>query len=79
MVPSLQRLVTHAAFVVSLTCGLIPAAGADKNLLAIAPALAGKKALNEVPTAYVCEFGICQAPTSDPLQVREQILVGWRK
>ncbi|MEN8006567.1 MAG: thioredoxin domain-containing protein [Candidatus Krumholzibacteriota bacterium] len=58
---------------------LIPAAGAGKDLLALAPALEGKNAPEGVPTAYVCEFGICQAPTTDPLQMRGQILRGWRK
>ena len=70
---ALQRL--PASAVVSL----IPAAGADKELLAIAPALEGKTALNGVPTAYVCEYGVCQAPTSNPARMREQILQGWRK
>jgi uncharacterized protein YyaL (SSP411 family) len=58
---------------------LIPAGGADKELLALAPALEGKKAVDGVPTAYVCEFGVCQAPTSDPGQMQEQMLQGWRK
>jgi uncharacterized protein YyaL (SSP411 family) len=63
----------------SAVVSLIPAGGADKNLLAIAPALDGKTAVNGAPTAYVCEFGICQAPTSDPALMRMQILQGWRK
>jgi uncharacterized protein YyaL (SSP411 family) len=58
---------------------LIPAAGADKELLAIAPVLEGKTALGGVPTAYVCEYGVCRAPTSDPSRMREQIMQGWRK
>jgi len=63
----------------SAVISLIPADGADKDLLALAPALEGKKALDGAPTAFVCEFGICQAPTTDPLKMQEQILTGWRK
>ena len=63
----------------SAVMSLIPADGADKDLLAIAPALEGKTALNGAPTAYVCEFGVCQAPTSDPALMGKQILQGWRK
>jgi len=29
--------------------------------------------------AYVCDFGVCQAPTSDPVQLREQLLAGWQR
>ena len=63
----------------SAVLSLIPADGADKELLAIAPALGGKKSVAGVATAYVCEFGVCQAPTTDPRQMHEQILRGWRK
>ncbi|MCK9996514.1 MAG: thioredoxin domain-containing protein [Candidatus Krumholzibacteria bacterium] len=63
----------------SAVISLIPADGADKDLLAVAPALDGKKSVNGAPTAFVCEFGICQAPTSDPDTMRTQILQGWRK
>ena len=55
----------------------IPAAGAAKSQLALAPALAGKTALEGKATAYVCEFGTCQAPTTDSQKMLEQILVGW--
>jgi uncharacterized protein YyaL (SSP411 family) len=63
----------------SAVISLIPAGGADKDLLALAPALSGKTAVSGAPTAYVCEFGVCQAPTSDPVQMRQQLLQGWRK
>ena len=63
----------------SAVMSLVPAAGADKDLLAIAPALDGKTALNGAPTAYVCQYGVCQAPTSDPALMRTQFLQGWRK
>jgi uncharacterized protein len=57
----------------------IPAAGPSADLLVLAPALAGKSAPGNKATAYVCEFGTCQAPTSDPGQMRAQILDGWAK
>ena len=63
----------------SAVVSLIPAGGADKELLSLAPALEGKKAVDGEPTAYVCEFGICQAPTGDPEKMRVQLLAGWRK
>ncbi len=63
----------------SAVVSLIPAGGADKELLALAPALEGKKAMDGVPTAYVCEFGVCQAPTNDPKKMSAQLLTGWRK
>jgi len=63
----------------SAVVSFIPAQGADKDLLALAPALDGKKALDGTATAYVCEFGVCQAPTSDPVLMRTQILQGWEK
>jgi len=63
----------------SAVVSLIPAGGADKELLALAPALEGKKAMDGSPTAYVCEFGVCQAPTNDPEIMSAQILAGWRK
>jgi uncharacterized protein YyaL (SSP411 family) len=58
---------------------LIPAGGANAELLALAPALEGKKALGGEPTAYVCEFGVCQAPTGEVAAMSEQMLNGWNK
>ncbi len=63
----------------SAVVSLIPADGADKDLLALAPALEGKKAVGGKPTAYVCEFGVCQAPTEDPGLMKDQMLQGWKK
>ncbi len=63
----------------SAVVSFIPAKGAGKDLLALAPALDGKTALEGKATAYVCEFGVCQAPTTDPGQMREQMLRGWKK
>ena len=63
---------------VSAVVNLIPADGAGADLLAVAPALAGKKAVDGRATAYVCRFGTCQAPTQDPAVMLEQILEGWQ-
>ena len=63
----------------SAVVSLVPADGPADDLLAIAPALADKKALGGMATAFVCEFGTCQAPTSDIAKVREQLLRGWTR
>jgi hypothetical protein len=51
----------------------VPSDGPDDELLTLSPALEGKTAAGGKPTAYVCEFGTCQAPTGDPEQVRKQL------
>jgi uncharacterized protein YyaL (SSP411 family) len=58
-----EDLRTHlpATAVVSL----VPAAGADPDLAALAPALAGKTARDGKTTAYVCREGTCHEPTTD--------------
>ncbi len=43
--------------------------------VALVPALAGKRALAGAPTAYVCERGRCELPTSDPDVLRQQLAV----
>ncbi len=63
----------------SAVLSLVPAKGASKDLLRVAPALADKKAMDNKSTAYVCEFGVCQAPTSDAAVMMAQVLEGWRK
>ncbi len=55
----------------------VPADGPGEQALALMPPLAGKKALAGTPTAYVCRFGACKKPTSDPAVLRAQILEGW--
>ena len=37
------------------------------------PALEGKKAIGEKPTAFVCKRGACEAPTSDPAALRRAL------
>jgi uncharacterized protein YyaL (SSP411 family) len=39
----------------------------------VVPLLEGKKALDGLPTAYVCEQGVCQLPTTDSAQFRAQL------
>jgi uncharacterized protein len=51
----------------------VPAGGAGDDLLRIAPALAGKTAIQGRATAYVCEFGTCQNPTTSVEQMLEQL------
>jgi len=58
---------------------LVPAGGAGLSLVALAPALEGKSAFGGTPTAFVCEFGTCQAPTGDPAVMKKQMMVGWTK
>ncbi|MCH9687009.1 MAG: hypothetical protein K0V04_36575, partial [Deltaproteobacteria bacterium] len=52
----------------------IPAAGPPSQLASGFDALEGKKARGGRATAYVCERGLCQAPTSDPAVLRTQLL-----
>ena len=42
------------------------------------PVLAGKRAMGGSATAYVCKFGSCKRPTSDPAELERQILTGWK-
>jgi uncharacterized protein YyaL (SSP411 family) len=57
----------------------VPAKGADKQRLKLAPALEGKVAVGGKATAYVCEFGTCQAPTGDAKVMMDQVLAGWER
>ncbi|HSN99827.1 MAG TPA: thioredoxin domain-containing protein [Candidatus Nanopelagicales bacterium] len=43
------------------------------ELAKLAPITEGKRALDGKPTAYVCERGLCQAPTSDPAALAAQL------
>ena len=57
----------------------LPAGKIDPQLARLAPALEGKVAIDGRPTAYVCEFGTCQAPTQDAAEMMRQVLKGWEK
>ena len=52
----------------------VAADGADADLLCHAPALEGKRAAAGQATAWVCEFGVCRAPTSDPAELAAWML-----
>jgi uncharacterized protein YyaL (SSP411 family) len=66
------RLPSHAVLTV------VPANGAPVALVELAPAVAQKTAVDGRPTAYVCQFGSCQEPTSDPDRLVEQLLGAWK-
>jgi uncharacterized protein YyaL (SSP411 family) len=56
----------------------IPADGPGADLAAVLPQLAGKRAQADGrPVAYVCEYGSCHEPTSDPERLLEQVFKGW--
>ena len=38
------------------------------------PLLADKVAKNGRPTAYVCEDSVCQKPTSNPMELNQQLM-----
>ncbi len=51
----------------------LPAAGAPGELLKEFPALEGKRAIGDKPTAFLCKRGACEAPTSDPAALRRAL------
>ncbi|MEP7126012.1 MAG: thioredoxin domain-containing protein [Byssovorax sp.] len=51
----------------------VPAAGAPEALIRGFPALEGKKAIGDKPTAFLCKRGACEAPTSDPAALRRAL------
>lgn len=51
----------------------IPGLGLPTDKQAAYPALAGKRALKGKATAFVCERGSCQKPTSSPKELRAQL------
>ncbi|MFO7652227.1 MAG: thioredoxin domain-containing protein [Candidatus Krumholzibacteriia bacterium] len=57
----------------------VPATGADPDLAGLAPAVAQKPARDGRATAYVCRFGSCEEPTSEPDRLVEQLTEGWSR
>ncbi len=45
----------------------------EARVAKVIPGAEGKRARDGKATAYVCERGVCQAPTSDPSQLRAQL------
>lgn len=56
---------------------LVPSSGADRTLTSLAPTLKGKRALEGKATAFVCRYGECKEPTSDPKELKSQLLDRW--
>ena len=64
---------SHAVFV------QVPADGPTPGQAELLPPARGKTAQGGIPTAFVCRFGSCKRPTSDPATLRSQILEGWHR
>jgi uncharacterized protein YyaL (SSP411 family) len=65
----LRTLPAHAVV------AMVPAEGPDQELASLLRPAAGKTAAEGRAVAYVCEFGLCRRPTSDPAEVLAQISV----
>jgi uncharacterized protein YyaL (SSP411 family) len=57
----------------------IPESGVNKETAAILQSAKDKIAQDGKPTAYVCKFGTCQLPTTNPTQLQEQLMDGWER
>ncbi len=58
---------------------LIPAKGAEDSIIELIPATSDKTAIGGKATAYVCKYGVCKLPTSDPEGFRNQLMEGWER
>ena len=57
----------------------VPSDGPDAESLNWAAPTAGKVARDGVPSAYVCKFGSCNAPTADAEAMCRQVMEGWAR
>jgi len=55
----------------------VRAEGADADTVALLPEADGKTALNDIPTAYVCEHGTCYPPCTTPEELHAAVMKGW--
>ncbi len=55
----------------------VPAGGPPPEVAELLPPTRGKTALADFATAYVCRFGSCASPTTDPGVLERQLLEGW--
>ena len=58
----------HAAALAGIRPGLVVAVGDPRDAPAV-PLLLDRPLIHDAPTAYVCRDFVCQAPTTDPVQV----------
>ncbi|HEY4685609.1 MAG TPA: hypothetical protein VII57_06130, partial [Dehalococcoidia bacterium] len=50
-----------------------PSTGSGRAAADLTPLLRDRPAIDGKPTAYVCERYVCQAPTTDPAELRRQL------
>ncbi len=62
-----------------VSLAVVDACGPDEGAARALPPTVGKVAVEGVPTAYVCTFGTCQAPTTRPAELRSRMTVGWER
>ena len=55
----------------------LPRSGAPRALASVAPTLSSKPERVGRATAYVCQKGVCKAPTAEPAVFKRQLLEGW--
>lgn len=56
----------------------VAAEGPSEAVLAVQPVLMGKVQSQDLPTAFVCKKGSCNAPTNDPQELAKQLKAGWK-
>jgi hypothetical protein len=59
------------------TGATVPSDGPSAAIEKAMPTAAEKRARGRTPVAYVCVRGSCKSPTSDPAELRRELLFGW--